>query len=462
MKKLLGSTLALALIVPASANAELLKNFKMGGSLEVDAVSANNVTDFSTAKYDNISNVQTRLMVKADWDLLDDVHAHVSIDKNDRSWGGTTGGSTAGGSSQNLNTVQSNLWVDESYVKIDKLFGALDTTIGRQYYGESGDLVIYFGPKYNLYGMPITALDAGRFDWNGEKVGVTVLGGKVTGMTGGIAAASDNASVNLYGADVHAKPMDNVSGAAYIYERTIVNSNSGAGVVNVTANDYLYVAGLKGKLTAGPAWVKAEIAKDFGSNRTVNPGTGNNVIAANYTGWAGKADAGVKVDLSNLGAVTGWGEFGIGSGGASTNRNFQAIAGDYRPGSIWGRFGAGASGAGFAGGTVNTTNTLSNLVVAGAGAKFTPAALSKLTAGISVWNFRRQTANGVATINAGNKNLGNEYDLDLTWAHSENVSVSAGVGDFQPNRGITIAAGTLNAGHVSPARLGYADLSIKF
>jgi hypothetical protein len=254
--------------------------------------------------------------------------------------------------------------------------------------------------------------------------------------------------------------MDNVSGAAYLYEKTTVNSNSGAGVVNVTGNDYLYVAGLKAKVMAGPAWLKAEIAKDFGSNRTVNA-AGNYTATANYTGWAGKADAGVKIDLSTLGALTGWGEFGIGSGGGTTNRNCTAIAGDYRPGSIWGRFGGTAVGGSFAGG-LNAGNTLSNLVVAGAGVKVTPAALSKLTAGISVWNFRRQTANGVGTANAGNKNLGNEYDLDLTWAHSENVSLSVGAGDFQPNRGLTIAAGAANAGNVSPARLGYADLSVKF
>ncbi|HXS99387.1 MAG TPA: hypothetical protein VN915_01815 [Elusimicrobiota bacterium] len=461
MKKLLGSTLALALIVPATANAELLKNFKMGGSLEVDAVSATNVKDLATVKYDDISTIQTRLMVKADWDLLDDVHAHVSLDKNDRTWGGTAAGNTAGGTSQNLNGIESTVWVDESYVKIDKLFGALDTTVGRQFYGESGDLVIYFGPKYNLYGMPITALDAARFDWNGEKAGVTILGGKVKSAGLG---ATDTADVNLYGLDVHAKPMDNVSGSAYIYNRNTINSGTGA--LNVVANDHLYVAGLKGKVTAGIAWLKAEVAKDFGQNRTV-PGTGGSVYGtvANYTGWAGKLDLGAKVDLSSLGAVTGWGEAGIGSGGATGNRNFQAIAGDYRPGQIWGRFLTSAA-ATFAGGAAGQGNgadntTLSDLVVLGAGAKITPAALSKLTAGLSWWNYRLQTSNGVPTGRSGNRALGNEYDLDLSWAHSENVLVSAGVGEFQPG-GNLIRAGIASNGTISSARLGYADLSVKF
>ncbi|HEX4047419.1 MAG TPA: hypothetical protein VH309_06270 [Elusimicrobiota bacterium] len=452
MKKLLGSTFALALLVPAVANAQLLKNFKMSGSLEVDAVDATNVTDFSTKKYDNLGTVQTRLMVHADWDVLDDVHAHVSIDKNNRTYG--TG-------AESLTAVQGDLTVDESYVKIDKLFGALDTTIGRQYYGEPGDLVVYFGPKYNLYGMGITALDGGRFDWNGEKTGVTLLASKVTGSAIGV---NDNANKDLYGADVHFKPTDNLSGSVYGYDRTTINSGARTPGVNVVGNDYLYLAGLRGKVTMGGAWAKAEFDKNFGSNRTVGAG-GNYTLTDNYTGWAGLLDLGYKADISNVGALTGWAQGGIGSGGQRPGNNFQSIAGDYRPGSIWGRFATGASST-LGSGNVEDSSSLTNLVVIGAGVKATPSALSKLTAGLSWWNFRAQneTAYHIASAanTQGNVALGNEYDLDLTWAHSENVTVSAGVGDFQPGRAAIVIASSSNGGSVSPARLGYADLSIKF
>ena len=57
----------------------------------------------------------------------------------------------------------------------------------------------------------------------------------------------------------------------------------------------------------------------------------------------------------------------------------------------------------------------------------------------------------------GNKFIGNEYDLDLTWAHSENVSVSAGVGTFQPGNFVKATQGVN-----SPATLGYTDFSVKF
>ena len=455
MKKLLGSTLALALLVPAGANAELLKNLKVSGSLEVDAISATNVKDLDTAKYDNLSTVQTRLMVHADWDVLDDVHARISLDKNDRAYGAAGANVTPANGSQNLQDIQNNVVVDEAYVKIDKLFGAVDATVGRQYYGEAGDLVIYFGPKYNLYGLPITALDGGRIDWNGEKAGVTLLGAKVTGS---VVGTVDTGNVNLYGVDLHAKPMDNISGAVYVYGRNTVNAGTGA--TGVVPNDNLYVAGLKAKVTFGPAWVKAEFDKDFGQNHTALNGVGIPATNTNYTGSAAKLDLGAKVDLAGIGAVTGWGQFGIGSGGQGANRGFTAIAGDYRPGDIWGRFSSNSS-AGLKG-EAAAGQTLNDLVTIGAGTKFTPAALSKLTAGLSWWNFRAQNETAVhiaSPVNTrGNVQFGNEYDLDLTWQHSENVAISIGGANFQP--GGLLAA--VNGNRLSTVRLGYADLSIKF
>src|SRR4051812_13003073 len=92
MKKLLGSTLALAMIVPTGANAELLKNLKLSGQLDVTAISAQNVTDFvtrpaqgntavATGNNDRIGHAYTRTMLSADWDLLDDVHARLTFVK---------------------------------------------------------------------------------------------------------------------------------------------------------------------------------------------------------------------------------------------------------------------------------------------------------------------------------------------------------------------------------------------
>jgi hypothetical protein len=294
VKKLLGSTLALVLLVPTMANAELLKNLQVSGSLDVADVSANNITDFSTTKYDKLNTIQTRLMVGADWDLLDDVHSHISLLKNNR---------TYGSGAETLTSVQSDIIVQEANVKIDKLFGALDTKVGRQYYGDPGDMVIYFGPR-NDYGLTVTALDGATFVWSGDKVGAKVLLAKVSnnGLTTSPTnlTSNDFANVTIAGVDVNVKPSDNASGNAYLYDRETVNSG-GTTVTGVQGNDYLYVAGLKGKVTMGGAWLKAEIAKDFGTNRNVTAVTGVPTTSGNYTGMAGLLELGDKVDVANVG-----------------------------------------------------------------------------------------------------------------------------------------------------------------
>jgi hypothetical protein len=452
MKKLLGSTLALALLVPAGAHAELLKNLKVGGSLEVNAVSANNVTDFNTAAYDHVDTIQTRLMLNADWDLLDDVHAKVTLNKNNRTYGNATG--------ENLNTIQSNVTAEQANIKIDKLFGGLDTTLGRQFYGDAGDLVIYFGPR-NDYGLTVTALDGGRFDWNGENWGLTALVAKEAGAST-LTTGKDSGDKNLMGLVVHAMPMEGVSGSVFVYGQNTINSGSQTNT-GVIGNDHLYVAGLKAKATMGGAWVKAEIAKDFGENRTVTT-NGAYTLAGNYTGWAGKVNVGYKADVQNVGALAGWLEGGVGSAGQTTNRNFTAIAGDYRPGGIYGRFWSGANTTKLGNTSLGNLDngSLSNRVIVGAGVKATPSMLEKLTVGLSVWNYRAQneTALNIGSNPGpkGNVILGTEYDLDLGWKHSENVMVNAGVGDLQPGNAVRVT----NGGAVSPVTACYADFSVKF
>jgi len=506
VKKLLGSTLALVLLVPTMANAELLKNLQIGGSLDVEGVDGNNLTDFNKKNYDELNTVLTRLNVKADWDLLDDVHAHISLDKYDSAWGsnplngynnfqqnaqgtfdapaGSASGNNNPSASQSVNGVLNSLLVDEAYVKVKGMFGSVDATVGRQFYGDKGDLVAYYGP-HDFYGMAVTALDAARLDWQGDKVGVTVIGSKLyaagqygningntyyyAGYEGFNPTLSNSYDQTLWGIVANVKPTDNASGAVSLYYRDTVNSGTTAAGGGVAADDMLYVLDLKGKITAGGAWLKAEYAKDFGQDR---PDT--NTKDQNYDGWAFLLDLGDKVDVNNVGALTGWGQLAVGSG--SNGRNsasgiFQGVAGDYRPGDIYGRF--FTTGYGYSAGEVtgfNNSNwnnsSVGGLVVIGAGVKVNPASLSKLTVGASWWNFRYQNADTAALVsngaNNGNGFIGNEYDLDATWKQSENVSVTLSGGTFQPGNFIkAVNASNGNKGN-NPATLLAADFHLKF
>src|SRR5688572_10848135 len=126
-----GLTLGLITSLSLPGYSELLKNFKADGSIEIRAFGIDNETDRNSATDDYRGEARTRVMVGGSFDLLDDVHARVLLSKNNRVYGG---------GSEDLNTVQSNIFVDNAYVKVDKVFGRVDLTMGRQFYGESDDL----------------------------------------------------------------------------------------------------------------------------------------------------------------------------------------------------------------------------------------------------------------------------------------------------------------------------------
>ena len=491
-KKLLGSALALAMVVPFSqANAELLKGLKWGGQLDLQGTAAHNVTDFAThpsaagvANNDRIGDMQTRVMTWFGFDLLDDVHSMITLRKNDRTWGSVGAAGTANGS-QSLQpaaagTVMGNIFVDQAYVKIDKLAN-VDATLGRQFYGESGDLVIFYGPSDKAqYGMPVTALDAARFDWSNDTVGLTGIVAKQTSQAAlGPQAA---AATDIQGLTAMLKGHENMSAGAYVY-RVVTHNIGGAGIPPSNAgagglNTFAWIAGLKGKANLGSAaWIAAEIAKNFGTTRQT--GALGAVGSRNLTGMGVKVDAGAKAEVSGIGALMPWLTAAYGTGDSDTNRannnGFQSIRGDFRPGAIYGRFGgpsgvAGSELAGTAAGanTLNGSGSIANRVILGAGVKVTPSAWQKLTAGVSVWNFHTQTsATPLGTNNVrpfqGNKNIGTEADLDLSWKHSDNVTVGVGLASFQPGGAIKEAIrANADATGSSPARLAYADVRIKW
>lgn len=480
-KKLLGTTLALAMVLPyGQAHAEILKNLKVTGSLDLQATAGQNVTDFSThpgatANNDRLGSAQLLTIVNAGWDLLDDVHAMVSLAKNDRDWG-TSGGNTHGnGQSQDLTngagTALGAIYVDQAYFKVDKVFGALDTTLGRQFYGDQGDMVVYYGPRVGILGMPVDAIDAARFDWSNDMLGATAIVGKITGSAVNTVNQADK---DLRGLNVMLKGHENMGLGAYLYNQ-VTHATGGSGVSPAGLNDFLWIAGLKGKLSAGPAWLSGELAKDFGQNRTATTG-------ATYTGWAFKADAGMKADLASFGSVGPWGEFdyGTGQGDATSSHNnqFTAINGDFRAGDIYTRFNSLAAESLASGGTLGTTlsndkigsggsNTLANRVIWGVGVKLNPSMWQKLGANVAYWDYRMQTspftANGGNAVLAGNKHIGSEADLDLTWKHSENVSFDAGVGRFWAGGVIDIANAAIAGGQgTNPATAEWFDAHVKF
>jgi hypothetical protein len=479
------------MLFPAGqANAEIFNNLKFSGELDIQSISAHNITDFATRANDNgvtvgVANnqdrmgaTQTRTMVRMDWDLLDDVHSRISLTKRNRYWGGA--GAAQG---ESLDTVQTNITVDEANVKIDKLVGDVNATLGRQYYGTPGDMIAFYGPLMRMgFGMGVRSLDAARFDWAGEHMNATILMGKPdsSGTNGIATAGTTDIRAIILGCTKH----ENVTGNVYLWNKATHNAAAGVGegpnYANAGAkNDNLYVAGIKAKAKMGALWFGGEFAKNFGTQRTV--GTLNVLSpAANYTGMAFKADAGYKAEMEGTAAFEPWAQFALGTGRVNSDSNkneaFQAINPNYLPGSIWGRFTTLGSNignsAGLTAADANPANdgslsSIRNKVIWGVGVKTTPAALNKLTVGLSWWNFRLHritTSSAVTTkVANGNKNIGSEADLDFTWKHSQNVTLGFGAATFQPGGLIKETQKAANATMPNnPATMAYMDLRINW
>lgn len=470
MKKTLGAVTAAVLVFATTgpASAELFKNLTASGQLDVQANSARNVTDFQTGPNDRVGDALTRVVGSLKWDLLDDVHANVTLRKNDRTFG-TTGGAgqqnTGGGDSQNLigaaggTDAFGNIFLDEANIKIDKLMGHVDATLGRQFYGNPGSMVVYFGPK-NSYGLPVTAIDALRVDAMNDWFDFTGIVGKITGHAVGVAGVAD---VDLRGIDMGWK---NLPLKVNTYGYNQVTHRLGALGSPTGKNDFLWVAGVKVRGEAMGGWLEAEAAKNFGENRG---GTG--IGDGNYTGMAMKADVGYKAEVANVAGFTPWGHIGWGSGNdGATNRNegFTPIASDYRPGIINGRFpaaGFGLQGAGLGldatGANPVGTPSLNNRVVWGAGVKVTPSMWEKLAIGLSWYDFRFQKQGSTPAGSNGNKHIGYEFGVTADWTHSENVSVGIGAASFQPG-GLIKNLHTTNAVAVEPVTLAFADFTVRF
>lgn len=503
MKMLLGSALTLALVLPSGpASAELLKNLKTTGSVDIQAVSSRNITDFRTQQNangggavgafaagtgnDRIGTAGTRIIAGLSWDLLDDIHAKVTMRKNDRTWGTTGGGGQGAGGNQQLGTgfastdFVGNTYVQEAHIRVDKLMGHLDTTWGRQFWGEPGDLIAFWGPK-NTYGLFVTAVDALSAQASNDWMNFMGIAGKMTGSALGATAAD----IDVRGIDIGWKMLP-VKVNTFVWNR-VTHAVGALGTAPALAaggglNDNLWLYGAKVRGEAMGGWVSATVALNSGTNRGAAGATGLPTASANYIGKGMLLDAGYKMDIADIGGFTPWGTFGWGSGrhdtGSRHNENFTTIASDFRPGVIYGRFntaGATVLGGGLGGGIATfdgaggvATPGLTNRIIWGGGLKFNCAHEQKATLGVSFWdfNYQRSTQAGAnpATAN-GNRHIGSELDVQLDWAHSENVMLSGGWATFQPGgfvkESVRAASGGAGIG-VNPANLLFADISVKF
>lgn len=428
LKKLASLSFALALVYSISlpARAELLKNFKTDGSIEVKTFGIDNETDRNPSVDDYRSDVRTRIQVGGSFDLLDDVHARVQLRKNNRVYGQAA---------ENANSVQTALSVDNAYVKIDKVYKHVDLTMGRQFYGSGDDLNIYFGPLPDDL-LSVLAVDVFRADadLNGwaKFTGIAGKTAETTGVSATTppAASNVNSDTDLYGIDIGSDKLIPKGNAAIAYY-TLKTKGAGA-TENNTLNSLSFKA--NGDILAGLGYA-AQYVQNFGRN---NAAAGT----PSYHGSAYILGLNFNLAITEKMPLRAHAEYGRGSA------DFASISAGKRFGKIWGEHSnvgpSSLNGVGGAG--------LTNLKVFDAGVG-TSCPITGIGIDFNWYRFMYDRA-----LANGNTSIGNELDLILTYKHSENVSLEASAATFQVGNALQNAAGTAT----SPITRVGADVKIKF
>lgn len=424
MKKVIGILVVVA-FASSVASAELLKNFKYDGKVEVNAYQTTNANDLNSKIKDKDTDVQSRVQVNLGFDLNDDANAVVSIVKNNRQYGDVK---------ENVNTIQGQLAFEQAYMNLKGVLG-IDHKLGRQYYGNAGDLVVYYGPNMYPYSaaMPVSALDAWTGWYKTGKWDMHAISGKVANTNNGVLADTD---VNLNGFVASYDLKAELKIGAYIYER---KSMQAAATTDLT----LDVAGVKasGKFMGFDYY--AEFAKNYGRNATP---------VVNYSGSAFLANAKYAYDF--LGKWTFMGEYAMGSGDNKNtdkkNKAFNSVNSDYRPGAIWGRTNIGLGNSGILADTGLTTWNV--------GAKWTPSGVEKLDL-TAKYFFFSPTETKLNGVKIGYTNVGTEIDFSANWKHSESVNVRGTLASFMTDKKYATTGGFAKHDPVNYAGL---DFIVKF
>ncbi|OGR52477.1 MAG: hypothetical protein A2049_08100 [Elusimicrobia bacterium GWA2_62_23] len=414
MKKVI-AMLALVALTGNIASAELLKNFKYDGKIEVNAWQMND-RDYVETTTDKRNDVDTRVQLNMGFDLNEDVNAVVSAVKANRQ---------AGDASEDMNDVQNNVLFEQAYINLKGVLG-LDHKLGRQYYGNEGDLNVYYGPQswpfmadHAVQGnaLSVSGIDGWSSAYNWGKWNFGAVLAKIDNNQ----AAADT-DEDLTGITAKYDLMEDLKLGGYAYR---YNAQAGA---NAGPNDHLDTIGVKADGKFMGVEYNAEVAKNMGlANENVHQavyGLANafylpNNTTGDYSGMAFKANVKYGIDL--LGKLSFMGEYAMGSGDDDATddkvEGFMAANSDYRPGIIWG------------GNHLNTIggNGLSNLTTFNVGAMWNPSKIEKLTIGAKYFNFAPTEAPAAYDV------YGNELDLCANWKHSENVGVKAYYAMFMPD-----------------------------
>ncbi len=372
MKKLLGVLLAMVMSWPVSAT--VLSNVEVKGEIQTIA------SDVKYNTYDEYHRgAWTRAMAGLSANLVEDVTANVLF-QYAYQWGENNESNNGFSNADGMKMVNAN-------VVVSNLFGALEATVGRQFYGDENSAVMYFGPNhYNAEGGQYArALDAVKLAYNNDSFALTVMAGKVASM-GDIDWDYDTYEpTTIFGADVKINLMEDLTAQVYGYGwRNAENWTNDDGYIE---DKYAGLYGAKLNFAPEAFLLSAEYARNFGGHRLIKE--------HKNTGYMVKVDGAVKAaDALNVRGMFYY-----------ETPDFWNF-GNFTPGLLVGHF------------LQNTLDEYANGIrLFNVGVDYKPA--DKWTVSLDGYSFQGRHGKHAATW---------EADLTAKYDHNEYVQLFAGVG----------------------------------
>ncbi len=416
MIKKITMMLALVALMAAPAFASV-QNVKVSGALSTTSVIRKSFDLGAGAGAETAQNlVATTTSVGVAADLTDNVSTTIKL-TNEGAWGLQN---VAGNSDNN------SFYLDAAYVTMKELlYSPLTVTIGRQTLAYGNQFLVgYNAANKNYYtGVATDLAGNGNFDavkavLSYDPLTVDLFASKINENS--TLGTNDNNDTDLYGINLNYK-LDKFSTVVEAY--TFVKHDKSAITYPDTKTSNLYVPGLRvstnpieglnvqleGAYETGTAGITGSLTnkiKAFGAQGKVNYALPvlkdvKPVLSAGYTYLSGDKD------LTD-----------------SNTRSFDSVYENQNVGRIYDSlFGS------------------SNLSVAEAAFEVTP--VQDLTTKLTWYNVNKAQKAAVTSINQptggtqavaanGEKGLGNEVDLDLTYAYTEDVKFGVSAGYFAP------------------------------
>ena len=422
MGKKFAVALALVALMAAPAFASV-QNVKVGGSLATTSVIRSSFDLGANPQSQTVQNVvlsQVGLTVQAD--LTDNVSTNLRL-VNERLWG-----------QYDASSANANVDIDTAYVTMKELlYSPLTLTVGRQplVYGNQfligdGDLTTKVGAVTDITGG--SNFDAVKAVLSYNPLTVDLFAAK-TAENGTVQQNGGNDNTNLYGVNANYKLGDKMSTVVEAY--TFARMNKSVIDATQTKAENLYVPGLR--VSTNPIEglnLQLEGSYEIGDGATV---AGRQSKTRAY-GLQGMANYALPV-MKNMKPVVSAGYTLLSGDKSSTdtrNTAFDPLFENQKTGRIF-----------------DSLFAQSNMHIINLAAEVTP--VQDLTAKLTWFDLMEQKAvssmnlnqpdgtTGLVTAMTDKKLLGNEFDLDLTYAYTEDVKFGLSAGTFLPGKAFSSA-----------------------